>query len=212
MTTVSELPRLPSIQGLRNSTAVTVTFSPTLHKIIETRCRAEWLELNRLDHPNDTASPFVPVAEWLATREGRTHKMLFDIYYMPQDLTPAGFDHAEANRVLSRLQAQRYKVQGTRKRFEARVHSATNYRKFRNWWINKHYSTALGLQFDEPCPFNTVEQSGPLESYIDIGHSFEEYSGHKLSKKAWIDLRAMEKDRLEYLEKYPKQQTQQLAA
>lgn len=195
--------KLPSIQGLRDANAITVTFHKQLLHLIESQCRAEWVELNRLDHPNETASPFIPADEWLATREGNTHKMLADVFFLnPNAFNMSKEMQAEISKMYSRLQARRYNVQGTRKRFEKRLHSATDYRRFRNWWINRHYSRLAGLEFKEPCPFTVIEQEAPATNYIEIGRRFEAWTQRKLPEKAWALLKEMQDNREQYEKQY----------
>lgn len=200
--------KLPSIQGLRNSQSITVSFTDQLFQHIEPQCRAEWLALHHIDHPNETASPFIPHNILTQTTEGRVHMNLINrLFYVPGFIAgyprqtysiAVGLD--ELNRVMSRVQAQRYTTQGTRRRFSKRVHSATDYRKFRNWWINKNYSEALGVEFTEPCPFEAYQQPGPTESFIEIGQHFEEWTGYKLPKELWDELKADEAKRLAQLD------------
>lgn len=196
--------KLPSIQGLRDGRTITVCFEDPLFQLIESQCRAEWLELNRIDHPNDTASPFVPYDELMRTEEGRTHMYLVQMGFYIKNSIPGypiqsygkGLDYQEYNALLSRLQAQRYTTRGTRKRVEKRAHSATDYRKFRNWWINQHYAKALGLVLSAKCPFEKFKPEGPTESYIEMGKHFEEWTGYKLQKELWAKLKAREAERL----------------
>lgn len=196
--------RLPSIQGLRDTSSITVRFNDELFQLIEQQCRAEWLELHRIVHSNETASPFVPYNELIRTREGHMHMWLLDkAFYIlntipgnPRKPYAKGLDLHEYSTIMSRLQAQRFTTRGTRRRFEKRVHSATDYRKFRNWWINRHYSALVGIEFSEPCPYDKYEQSGPTESYIEIGHHFEEWTGYKLPKELWDELKKDEAERL----------------
>lgn len=193
---------LPSIPGIRNDANPTINFTKEVANYIEQNCRAEWLELHRISHANQSSSPLVPVHIWQQTREGQMHRQLMS-YFMDRDNWPkaplnwAFPELSEVNRMWSRLQSQRYEVRGKRAKFEARAKSATAYRKYRSWWISKLLAEKLSLPFTELCPFEKYVQPGPPESYIIIGEHFEEWTGHKLPADAWAMLKSIEANRLE---------------
>jgi hypothetical protein len=100
------------------------------------------------------------------------------------------------NAAMSRLQAQRYNTRGRKRLVAQRAASAADYRKFRSWWVSRHLAQALGAEFSEPCPFEQYTDSRPTESYIEMGKHFEEWTGHKLQKELWAELKASEAERL----------------
>ena len=201
---MSKLPKLPGIAGLPDQKAITVAFSPQLMQIIESNCRAEWKELHTIDSASNSASPFIPYDEYAKSEEGRTHMYLLNRAFCirggisghPRFSYTKDLDLSEFSAAMSRLQAQRYNTRGTRRRFEKRAHSATDYRKFRNWWINKYFSQLANLEFSEPCPFQPYQESGPTKSYIEMGHHFEEWTGLKLPEELWAMLKRDEVARL----------------
>ena len=196
--------RIPSIQGLRVTQSITVRFEDHLLQQIEQQCRAEWLALHRIDHPNQSASPFTPYKEFIQSREGSVHLELIDrmFYVQNSDMgrKPASYAKPvtinELNLITSRVQTKRYNTRGTRKRFEARVHSATEYRKYRNWWLNNIFAQGLGAERRELCPFEAYSPPPPTESYITIGEHFEEWTGYSIPHELWAELSQREAQRL----------------
>lgn len=194
------------------SDKISVSLPPDLRNTLETECREAWKELNRIPSTIKSASPFVPYHELSKSIEGRTHMYLLDkMFYIPTSIPgyprkpyakPVTIE--ELNAAMSRVQAQRYKTQGRRKQVIERAASSVDYRKFRSWWVSKHLAQALGAEFSEPCPFEKYTDGGPTVSYIEIGHHFEKWTGYKIPKELWAELRADEAERLR-----AKQQAQQ---
>ena len=194
----------PLFVGETVSDKLTIAFPPALRNLIETECRAAWRELNTIEHPNETSSPFVPYDELMRTEEGRTHMYLAQngffvnnsIQGYPAKKYAVGLSPIEYNAMLSRLQAQRYTTQGRRRRVAQQAASAAAYRKFRSWWLSKHLAEQLGAEVSEPCPFKRHTSAGPTESFIEMGRHFEEWTGHKLPKELWAELKKWEAERL----------------
>lgn len=194
---------IPSIQGMRVTQSITLNLTDELLHIVEAQCRAEWADLHRLSTNDGSASPFLTYEQLTKTEEGRQHLRWLRLGFYVRNVIPGypiqpyakGIEISEYNAMLARIHAKRYNTQGTRRRFEKRIHSATDYRKFRNWWVNKHLAQALGAEFSEPCPYQPIE-SGDTESYIEMGHHFEEWTGYKLPKPLWDEIRQDEKERL----------------
>lgn len=194
--------KIPSISGMRKTEGITVQLSAECLEAVEQRCRTEWLELHRIDHPSDSASPIIPIDHWQTTTEGKMHTKLMDMFFsewQPFHGAPANYrwpDVPEMNRMWSRLQSQRYEVRGKRPKFGARARSAGAYRKFRSWWVDRQLAKSLGLSTDTLCPFEKYATPKPPESYIIIGKHFEEWTNHKLPPQAWKMLKEWEEWRL----------------
>lgn len=186
------------------SNRIAVDLPPSLRDVLETKCREAWRELNEIPSPTDSDSPFVPYDELTRTREGRLHFYLLSrMFYIPNVVTghkrmpyARPIDLDSYNAAMSRLQAQRYNTRGRRKRRTTLAASAADYRKFRSWWISKALAEVLGAEFSEPCPYEKYTPPGPTESYIEIGEHFEEWTGHKLPKELWDELKEDEAARL----------------
>lgn len=194
--------KLPCIPGVELTDGIVVYPPAPLLNTIEQGCRAEWLELHRIEHPSDSASPIIPVDHWQQTTEGKMHTTLMTMYFHDQQPfhdAPANYewpDVAELNRMWSRLQSRRYEVRGKRAKYDNQVKSGVAYRKFRSWWVSKHIASALGEEFDVPCPFEKYVTPKPPESYIIIGKHFEEWTNHRLPPQAWKMLKEWEEWRL----------------
>jgi len=194
----------PLFSGETVNDTITVTLPPTLRNTLEAKCREAWRELNKIDHPNESASPFVPYSTWDRTREGRVHQWLLSraVYIansipgVPVQRYSERVDATEYAAMLSRLQAQRYNTRGRRRQIATRATNAVEYRKYRSWWISKYLAQALGVEFLVPCPYEPYKPDGPTESYIEIGEHFEEWTGHKLPPELWAELRRDEAERL----------------
>ena len=190
-------------QGESITDTITVTLPPQLRNLVETQCRDAWRQLHSLPTNDGSASPFLTYEQLTKTVEGREHLRWLRLGFYIRNVIPGypiqpyakSVTMEEYNAILARIHARRYNTQGTRRRFEKRVHSATDYRKFRSWWLSGHIAQALGTEFSEPCPYKPID-SGVTESYIEMGYHFEEWTGYKLPKPLWDEIRQDEKERL----------------